>query len=193
MTKQVANKDINNLVQVKEERRIEPFFKKTANGDDSFRGLSIDGRNIEITLNMPEEERSLITTALKDLTGHSDINSAMLFLMSTAETLHMADYQTNIGYLISFLNEMKPEDAIEAKLITQFLVLDASANKMLHNAKSADIMLHAEFNYKHGIKAMNIAQQVIQALTKYKAKGTQQINIVHMNGDSKAVFTGGGG
>jgi len=193
MTKQITNKTINNIIQAKEERRIEPLFKQTEDGDYSFKGLSINGRNIEITLNMQKEEKSFITTALKELTGHSNIDSALFFLLTTAETLHLADYKTNIEYLISFLSEMKPADAIEAKLIAQFLALDAVGNKLLHNAKTAEIILHGEFNYKHGMKAMNLSQQVIQSLTKYKAKGTQQINVVHMAGDSKAVFTGGGG
>jgi len=91
------------------------------------------------------------------------------------------------------VHEMKPADVVEAKLLTQFLLLDAVGNKMLHNARQADVILHANFNYKHAMKAMNLAQQVVQSLTKYKAKGTQQINVVHMDGDSKAVFTGGGG
>ena len=108
MTKQVANKNINNLVQVKEEKRIEPFFKKTADGDESFRGLSINGRNIEITLNMAEKDKRLVTKALKELTGYAHIDSAVGFLLNTAETLTSEDTETNLQNLVSFLHEMKP-------------------------------------------------------------------------------------
>ena len=193
MTKQVETKAINTPVQVHEERRIEPIFKKKENGEDILVGFSIDGHNIALALTLPEDENYLLTTALKELTGHKDIFPAMGFLLNTADSLRMVDFTTALQYLISFLQEMKPADAIEAKLLAQFLLLDNSAGKLIYNAKNSETLIHSEFNYKHGMKAMNLAQQVIQSLTKYKAKGTQQINVVHMEGDSKAIFTGGRG
>lgn len=192
MSNPLATKNTNNLVQLNEEKRIEPLFGPGEDGEEHFRGLVVNGRNIELTLDMPKEEKALLTTALKDLTGHSNIDSAVGFLLNTAETLCIGGSASDLKYLISFLHEMKPADAIEAKLLAQFLLLEATAAKLLHNAKHADVILHGEFNYKHSMKAMNLSQQVIQSLMKYKAKGAQQINIVHMNGDSKAVFTGGG-
>ena len=90
---------------------------------------------------------------------------------------------------------MKPKDPIEARLLTQHLLLTETGNNLLRNGNKQDQILQADFYYKNAIKVLNLSQQTIHTLTKYRAKGTQQINIVHMYGDSKAIIAGtiGGG
>jgi len=166
---------------------IKGIFEKNAEGTDLFAGIILDGQKLMPT-NITKELAVTLTTVIKDLTGISDVDEGLDFLIKSVNTLIGSDSQQKFQNLVSFLQEMKPTDAIEAKLLAQFLILNDRANSLMRNGAKADMMCHGDYYYKYGLKAMNLSQQTIQTLIKYKSKGTQQVNVVHIHDNSKAII-----
>lgn len=207
-TKEVISQENKDLcVQDKPAKyKLRPFFKQDAGGYEKWAGLTYEGETIDFTseviakladnpkvLKTSTDKLEEVSDDYKKITGLSNVVEAITFLIDTAKALKQSSLEASYYQLVSFLEEMKPTDHVEARLLAQFLVLNETANKLMRYGKDADMMHHGDFYYRNSMKAMNLSQQNIQTLIKYKSKGTQQINIVHMHDNAKAVIAGGGG
>lgn len=161
-------------------------FETDEEGDSTITDLILDGETLKLET-MTIDKVKTVDKILHGLTGLTDTKVALSYLLNTASSLKDPGLEAKFRHLVAFLEEMKPKDPIEARLLSTFLTLNDNANLMMKNAGKAEMMNHGDYFYRNSMKAANLSLQAIQTLVKYRSKGTQQINIMHMHDNSKAV------
>ncbi len=161
-------------------------FETDEEGDSTITDLILDGETLKLET-MTIDKAKTVDKILHGLTGLTNTKVALSYLLNTASLLKNNGIEAKFRHLVSFLEEMKPKDPIETRLLSTFLTLNDNANLMMKNAGKAEMINHGDYFYRNSMKAANLSLQAIQTLVKYKTKGEQQINIMHMHDNSKAV------
>ncbi len=165
-------------------------FKSLSEDDDE----EIDIR-LSNGLTQPNQQKNsqkyakAILDSLKRATGTKDSALATQILWKVAEG---SKYQKSIDQLnnaAALLAALKPQDETEALLLGQFLNLQDCGNKFLHLAHTQDGFYHLERYSILAAKLLNIANQTMQTLLKYRSRGQQVVQVVHLhNGEGgKAI------
>lgn len=100
--------------------------------------------------------------------------------------------------MVAILPTFRPQDETEALLAGQFIALQASAMECLRQGHFQDGFYHTERYINLATKLFNAATQTMQALTKYRAKGQQTVQVIHVHNEGQAIVaqnvsaTGGG-
>ena len=89
--------------------------------------------------------------------------------------------------MASLLPTFRPQDETEALLAGQFIALQASAEECLRRGHFQDRLDHTERYINLATKLFNAATQTMQALTKYRAKGQQTVQVIHVHNEGQAI------
>ncbi|MEI6242923.1 MAG: hypothetical protein WCP39_05920 [Chlamydiota bacterium] len=123
--------------------------------------------------------------------GFPDIDNAINTLSLMAKAFP-GNFEDNFNRMLALIIAQKPKDSVEAILLGQFFLLNELGSLGWRKSYDSEMMCHAEYFAKNAFKFFSLSQQTVHALAKHRTQGVQQVNVVHMEGDSKAVFTGGG-
>ncbi|MBS0620838.1 MAG: hypothetical protein JSS61_05220 [Verrucomicrobia bacterium] len=126
--------------------------------------------------------------ALKISVGTTDgaVGEKILNKISRGMTGERADLRLNeVSALISAL---RPQDETEAMLLGQFLALQDSGMKCLRRANLPEQgFYHEERLFLLANKLLNTANQTIQAVLKYRSRGQQTVQVVHVHNEGQAI------
>lgn len=101
------------------------------------------------------------------------------------------------SYLVT-MNALEPADEMEGMLCTQILSLNEASMKFLSLMCRTEFLERAEKYCNMASKLMRLHNEKIEALARYRRKGTQQVIVQHVNVESGgqavvgAVNQGGG-
>ena len=112
-----------------------------------------------------------------------------------AFTCDAADYAAleKLGNrLMNLMAELQPQDALEAMLISQMVVVHEQAMnciRMASSHKSSNADMHFSLQ-NQGIKLMRLHSMQLEALDRHRRKGNQRMTIehIHVSGDGKAII-----
>lgn len=95
-----------------------------------------------------------------------------------------------INALAAAMHSMKPQDEIEAMLISQMLATHFASMRMLRQTKNADTIPQQDSNGNLAIKLMRTYTTQMETLQKYRGKGQQKMTVehVHVNAGGQAII-----
>lgn len=136
--------------------------------------------------------------AFKNIVGTSYKALALDIIQRSAYAIPGYDEDTQIKILCEFLNEMKPQNAIEGMLCAQLALLHFQGTQHLGGAGKTDWRPHIEFDLKAAIKLLKLQHETLDVLMRYRRKGEQRVVVqyVNVNDGGKAIvgyFQDGGG
>jgi hypothetical protein len=181
-------------VDILREKGLSLVFEESAQGKRVVSGVTFNGKKIIFSDGVSDDKINELANLLKEVTGTYDINLAMDFLTTAIQAYRSKEFSSSdFERLVSFLRDLQPKDGVEARLLAQHLVLNESGMFYMRIALDCTSFEGKTYYTSTANKMFRLAQDSVLTLMKYRSKGQQQINIVHMNGDSKAVFSVGGG
>lgn len=143
------------------------------------------------------ESMERFMTAFKQATGTDDENFATAILWHVSRGLPDSTFEQRFTCMASLLPTIRPQDETEALLAGQFIALQASAMECLRKGHFQDGFDHIERYINLATKLFNSATQTMQALTKYRAKGQQMVQVMHVHNEGQAIvaqnLSSGGG
>lgn len=179
-----------------EENRLEKPMQLNAK-DDPESG----GKKSKLTLAdgtaVNSESMERFETAFKQTTGTDDADFATAILWHLSKGLPDSTFEQRFKCMASLLPTVRPQDETEALLAGQFIALQASAMECLRQGHFQDGFYHTERYINLATKLFNAATQTMQALTKYRAKGQQTVQVIHVHNEGQAIvaqnLSSGGG
>jgi hypothetical protein len=184
------------LSKVSVENRLEKPMKLNAedslkSGEKKSKFTLADGTAV----NSESTERFI--TAFKQATGTDDADFATAILWHLSKGLPDSTFEQRFTCMASLLPTIRPQDETEALLAGQFIALQASAMECLRQGHFQDGFYHTERYINLATKLFNAATQTMQALTKYRAKGQQTVQVIHVHNEGQAIvaqnLSSGGG
>ncbi len=143
------------------------------------------------------ESMERFMTAFKQATGTDDENFAAAILVHVSRGLPDSTFEQRFTCMANLLPTVRPQDETEALLAGQFIALQASAMECLRQGHFQDGFYHTERYINLATKLFNAATQTMQALTKYRAKGQQTVQVIHVHNEGQAIvaqnLSSGGG
>lgn len=129
-----------------------------------------------------------VLQALKRSTGSNNPEVAERIISEAAWGMSSNDSEERMRVVSMLLPSLKPRDESEGLLFGQFLALRDSGMESLRKANSAEAFFHTKELYQLSIKLMRCANETMQTLLKYRSDGKQQIQVIHVSGDGKAII-----
>ncbi len=159
------------------------------------------GKKAKLTLadgtSVNSESMERFETAFKQATGSDDAHFAVAILWHISKGLPNSTFQEQVTCMAGLLPTVRPQDETEALLAGQFITLQASAVECLRRGNFQDRLDHIERYINLATKLFNAATQTMQALTKYRAKGQQTVQVIHVHNEGQAIvaqnLSSGGG
>ena len=133
------------------------------------------------------ESMERFITAFKQATGTEDADFATAILWHLSKGLPDSTFEQRFTCMASLLPTIRPQDEAEALLAGQFIALQASAMECLRQGHFQDGFYHTERYINLATKLFNAATQTMQALTKYRAKGQQTVQVIHVHNEGQAI------
>ena len=168
-----------------EDRLEKPMQFKAVNNPES------GGNKSRLTLAdgtaVNSESMERFETAFKQATGTDDTDFATAILWHVSRGLPDSTFEQRFTCMASLLPTIRPQDETEALLAGQFIALQASAMECLRKGHFQDGVDHIERYINLATKLFNAATQTMQALTKYRAKGQQTVQVIHVHNEGKAI------
>ena len=192
MIKSLTHKKEQSLLDSFLSSRIEGEFTEDDQGNPMIQFLSIGGKKMTPEVLKDNANLERLFHAMAELGGGLDLETTIAFIVKTAKTLPGGFNENTFNRAVALFQKMKPQDPVEARLLSQHFVLHEQGMKYLDLCSHAELLAQSQHFGALSIKMLKLSQESIQALTKYRNKGTQQINIVHMQDNAKAVMMGGG-
>lgn len=125
---------------------------------------------------------ALFKETIKSLTATSDNELAdYVYLKAIKAMPGIANTEDDINSVLQALNELKPQDHVEAKLCLQSHVLYAQGMKYLALANKEDRIKANEFCMKTAMKLLRLHNETVEVLEKYKRKGEQKVVVQYVN------------
>lgn len=121
-------------------------------------------------------------------TGSSDPEVAIKILTTIARGIPSSDVEERMQLVTTMLHSLRPNDESEALLLGQFLVLQECGTNCLSDSHGCEMFYHKKELLQLGVKLLNCANNTMQALLKYRMGGKQQIQVIHVSGDGKAII-----
>ena len=132
--------------------------------------------------------------------GVGDLALGINILLESAGAIEPRMKDLSKDYIMQTINDLKPSDAIEARLAAQAAVAWLYAMKSMKLCGSADMLCHIEAMANLGIKLMRVHNETVESLARHRRGGEQRVIVQHqqvnISGEAKAVvgnFEGGGG
>ena len=112
--------------------------------------------------------------------GERILNKIALALSANREESKMNE--------VSALAAMEPQSETEALILGQFLTLQDSGMKCLHLANLPEqSFYHIERLLALAQKLLNTANLTMQTLVKYRTKGQQTMQVIHVHNEGQAI------
>ncbi|MGD2169928.1 MAG: hypothetical protein PVI40_06785 [Chlamydiota bacterium] len=128
------------------------------------------------------------TKALKDTTGSENLDIAIEIINKIAWGMSSDNIEKRYNDVITLLPTLEPQNETEALLSGQFLALQDSGMDCLRSAHFSDILCHKKEYLQLSVKLFRCANETMQTLLKYRSGGKQQIQVIHVSKDGKAVI-----
>jgi hypothetical protein len=119
--------------------------------------------------------------AFKNIVGTSYKALALDIIRRSAYAIPGYDEDTQTKILCEFLNEMKPQNAIEGMLCAQLALLHFQGIQHLGGAEKTDWRPHIEFDLNAAIKLLRLQHETLDVLMRYRRKGEQRVIVQHVN------------
>jgi hypothetical protein len=129
-----------------------------------------------------------VLKALKRATGSNNPEVAERILSDIAWGMSSSDSEERMSVVNALLPSLGPLDESEALLLGQFLALRDSGMQCLRRANDAEMLYQVKELSHLSVKLMRCANETIQTLLKYRSGGKQQIQVVHVSGEGKAII-----
>ncbi len=126
--------------------------------------------------------------ALKGMTGSRNPEIAERIVSKIAWAMSSEDNEHRLKEVTTLLHTLDPQNETEALLLGQFLALQDSGIQCLHNANFNELFYHKKELFQLSVKLFRCANETMQTLLKYRSGGKQQIQVIHVSGDGKAVI-----
>lgn len=171
------------------------IFEKGKTGKLVFLGVFIGNKKILFTDKHNDETISLLLHTMHEIGGNTEINETVDLLLGMAQDINGNVSEERFNKAIVFMKTLKPKDPIEARLLAQHFILNEKGLRFLGSCNTTEMLKQAQFHGNIGIKMLRLSQESIHTLTRYRAGGVQQINVVHMHDNAKAIIAhdmGGG-
>lgn len=163
----------------------EPYFewkhelnKKT--GKREFKSIELsDGQQVDC---------HKLQQTLKRTVGTSDpkLGEKILSKVSCGLTAETAEQKINDASAL--LQALRPQDETEAMLLGQFLALQDFGMKCLRLANLPEQgFYHEEKLFLLANKLFNTANQTMQTVLKYRSRGQQIVQVIHMHNAGQAI------
>ena len=125
--------------------------------------------------------------ALKKATGTKDGHYGFAILTHVARGSDYQSEEERLTRTANMLPVFRPQDETEAMLAGQFLSLQEAGNKYLRLAGIQDGFYHLERYIILSNKLFNTANQTMQTLIKYRSRGQQVVQVVHLHNEGQAI------
>lgn len=146
---------------------------------------------VELTLSdgrkLTHESKEHFFEAMKKTTGTDDFNYSINLLAQVSRGMRDSTEEQRLTRMSSLLPTLRPQDETEALLAGQFLALQNSAMDCLRQAHFQDGFYHVERYMNLATKLFNVANQTMQVLLKYRSKGQQTVQVVHVHNEGQAI------
>lgn len=146
--------------------------------------VSQPGPNLE-----DDETLSRWAARVQEATGLNTMESGVESIETVAKALQVTEWgQLTAQERVNALNiaarriqDCKPQDAVEAALVRQALILEANANRYLRLSGDQVMMCHAEFYLNAANKLFVRYQAIMDALIRYRRGGQQKVVVEHVH------------
>ena len=192
MKKNTITKKQKTPLEVYRSERITVELFKNEQGIPSLQSISLGGKKLSLEDMKNSDTLNAFFNSMAEIGGGLDPSSTLDFITDVASHLPEGLNQSTFDRALLLLQKMKPSDPVEARLLAQHFVLNEQGLKYLNLCNKTDRLDHSQHYGTLAMKMLRLSQESILALVKYRNKGTQQINIVHMQDNAKAVMMGGG-
>lgn len=191
MTKKLSHQQDQSLLDSFLSSRVEAGFTEDEQGKPIISSISIGGVEMSPEIMKDDETLNNFFNSIAALGGGLDPETTINFITKTASALPSGFNQSTFNRSVALFQKMKPQDPVEARLLAQHFILHEQGMKYLERCSNAEMLLHSQHFGTLSMKMLKLSQESIKALTKYRSNGTQQINIVHMQDNAKAVMVRG--
>lgn len=168
------------------ENRLEKPMKLNAGGNPESGGKKSKFTLADGTV-VNSESMERFEIAFKQATGTDDADFATAILWHLSKGLPDSTFEQRFTCMASLLPTIRPQDETEALLGGQFIALQASAMECLRQGHFQDGFYHVERYINLATKLFNAATQTMQALTKYRTKGQQTVQVIHVHNEGQAI------
>lgn len=133
-------------------------------------------------------DKDSLKGALKRTTGTSDIKIGERILNKAARGMSGEREDQRINEVSALLPALQPKDETEAMLLGQFLTLQDSGMKCLRLANLPEQgFYHEEKLFLLANKLLSTANQTMQTVLKYRSRGQQTMQVVHVHNEGQAI------
>jgi hypothetical protein len=142
---------------------------------------------IQLSDGSPMDKEKFLT-AIQQATGSEDPIVAEKILRSVSHGLSADAYEARLNAISAMLPALKPQDEVEALLLGQFFALQESGLKCLRNGHSQESFYHIERLLCLAVKLLNVSNQTMQTLVKYRCKGQQVIQVLNIHNPDRTMI-----
>jgi hypothetical protein len=160
------------------------FENNPDTGEREFLGIELSDKTSSDTPEFLEK----LTCALKNMTGSDNPEIAERIITKIAWAMSSSDSEHRLREVTTLLHTLEPKNETEALLFGQFLALQDSGIKCLHNANYNEMFFHKKELFQLSVKLFRCANETMQTLLKYRSGGAHQIQVIHVSGEGKAVI-----
>ena len=171
-------------------KEISSCFKKDEKGNSFLAGIYVGKTFFDFSKkDKTQKELNKLLKAIEKTTGGSQWSANITFLIHLVESLPANTInKESFDYILALLQDLKPKDPVEARLIAQFIILNEYGMSKLRLMQKQDLMCHADHFMRTATKMFNLSQQAILTLLKYRSKNTQQVFVTHINQGGQAII-----
>lgn len=152
-----------------------------------------EGKNRRLGDSLPKEPTGLIAGDFAALVGTVNVALADEVISRGADAMPQNRNRAhNLNVQLQSLNDLEPQDVIEARLVAQMTVLHAQGMEYLRKAENSEMLCHLEAYQKVAIKLLRLQNETIDTLMRYRRGGEQRVVVQHVNvsNGGQAVVTG---
>ncbi len=190
MNKPISHQKEQSLLDAFFTSHIKAEFTEDASGNPMIETLWIGGKEMSPEMLRDHETLDTFFSSIAALGGGLDPETTLDFMIETAAAFPKGFNQASFNKSIALLQKMQPQDPVEARLLAQHFILHEQGMKYLNLCSNADMVCHSQHFGTLSMKMLKLSQESIQALTKYRNKGTQQINVIHMQDQGQSRYDG---
>jgi hypothetical protein len=140
--------------------------------------------------NREKIDQDALKVAMQRATGSTDLLIGSRILLSIANGLTEDTEEKRMNTASAMLPALKPNDETEAMLLGQFLALHESGMRCLKLANlPSQGFYHEERLFMLANKLLNTANQTMQTVLKYRSKGQQTVQVIHVHNEGQAILT----
>jgi hypothetical protein len=135
-----------------------------------------------------QDKENSFMEKLKEIFGVKDSDLALsIFRATTAAIEPSVGAVQSLNIITQTVNDLGPEDAIEARLAAQAAVVFTHGMECLQKAGNAEMLAHKEAYVNLACKLLRLHAESVEAMTRYHRKGEQKIIVSHAVMAEKAI------